>query len=73
MSSWGGGRVHFREKKMPNKTIVPEISQPVQESPQIVPETNEPLSKYVLPKTTVNNAVICCIALNEEPYIDEWR
>ena len=72
MSSWGGGRVHFREKKMPNKTIVPEISQPVQESPQIVPETNEPLSKYVLPKTTLSNAVICCIALNEEPYIDEW-
>ena len=64
MSSWGGGRVHFREKKMPNKTIVPDVSQPVQESPQIVPETNESLSKYVLPKTTVNNAVICCIALN---------
>jgi len=72
MSSWGGGRVHFREKKMPNKTIVPQLPQPVQESPQIVPETNEPLSKYVLPKTTVNNAAICCIALNEEPYIDEW-
>jgi len=72
MSSWGGGRVHFREKKMPNKTIVPQLPQPVQESPQIILEANEPLSKYVLPKTTVNNAAICCIALNEEPYIDEW-
>jgi len=37
------------------------------------PHSNTPIpSKFVIPSTATNHAVICAIALDEEPYIDEW-
>jgi hypothetical protein len=72
MSSWNSGRLHFRERKMPNRPIVPEVSHPIQEPVQIIPTINTNPSKYVFSTKKLNDAVVCCIALNEEPYIDEW-
>ena len=67
MSSWSGGRVHFRERKLPN---LQNISEPniVQTKP-IESNISSAPSRWVIPKYT---AVICAIALNEEKYIDEW-
>lgn len=67
MSSWGGGRVHFRERKLPN---LQNISQPnTVQTKQIETNISPAPSRWVIPKYT---AVICAIALNEEKYIDEW-
>jgi hypothetical protein len=41
MSSWKSGKVHFRERKMPTRAIVPEVSQPIQELAPIVPIRTE--------------------------------
>jgi hypothetical protein len=70
MSSWGGQRVHFRERKMPQQNPVqPPTIQP--QTPTVQP-SNEPLSKYVFTNSNVNDAVVCAIAFEEELYIDEW-
>lgn len=73
MSSWSGGRVHFRERKMPSLKVTPQIniSNPEIKVEQVV---NEYPSKYFIPNRNPksNDAVVCAIALNEEPYIDEW-
>ena len=71
MSSWNNGRPHFRERKpriIPQPPIIDTPSQPI-------PTNNIDTypSKYVLNTNNSNNdAVVCAIALNEEPYIDEW-
>lgn len=78
MSSWSSGKVHFRERKMPNRQ--PPISENIQnnvieQSPSTIDEINfTSPSKYVSTKSKdkVNDAVVCAIALNEELYIDEW-
>ena len=69
MSSWGGNKIHFREKKsIQSAQIQPVLA--VQQSEQQVsqiPKSNP--SRWVIPNYF---AVVCAIALNEEPYIDEW-
>lgn len=64
MSSWSGGKIHFRERKF----------KPISQSNVLDnPTTNIVLpSKYVIPETYKQIAAVCAIALNEEPYIDEW-
>ena len=73
MSSWSSGRVHFRERKMPTPKVIPQIDTPI---PEIKTDelTSQYPSKYFVPNRNlkVNDAVVCAIALNEEPYIDEW-
>lgn len=61
MSSWGGGRVHFRERRLPKSVEAPT---------KIVEYDSKPLpSRWIVPNYF---AVICAIALDEELYIDEW-
>lgn len=71
MSSWGGNRVHFRERKIPSQyhTIQPHTTAPVTSTTQV---SNEPISKYIFTNNAVNDAVVCAIAFEEELYIDEW-
>jgi hypothetical protein len=72
MSSWNNGKAHFRERKT---RVQPQLPIASQQIIQINPtnDTSNP-SKYVLNKTNNkgNDAVICAIAFEEEPYIDEW-
>jgi len=71
MSSWGGGRVHFREKRtIPNNSnpIIPTQVQSQQPPPSIFQNP----SRFVFNSKNVNDAVICTIALDEELYVDEW-
>lgn len=70
MSSWSSGRIHFRERKTPVPSLIPNPIQIPVSTPSIL---NEFPSKYVSNRLTAkNDAIVCCIALNEEPYIDEW-
>jgi hypothetical protein len=73
MSSWSGGRVHFRERKMPTPKDIPQINIPNSEI-KTEEQINEYPSKYFIPNHNIksNDVVICAIALNEELYIDEW-
>lgn len=65
MSSWSGGKVHFRERKMPT----PKIISP---SPTLNISIPQIPSKYLFNSKNINDVVICAIAFEEEPYIDEW-
>jgi hypothetical protein len=67
MSSWGGGRVHFRERKLPNLQNISQAD--IVQTKPIEANISSAPSRWVIPKYT---AVICAIALNEEKYIDEW-
>jgi hypothetical protein len=68
MSSWSGGKVHFRERKMPH----PKITTPISPIPILNIPVSQNLSNYVFNSKNINDAVICAIAFEEEPYIDEW-
>lgn len=72
MSSWSSGRVHFRERKMPNNQInLPRAIENIEVESNKNDLTLTLPSKYIN-NSQINDAVICAIALDEELYIDEW-
>jgi len=70
MSSWCGNRVHFHKRKMPSQPHVAQAQPNVVQAPISTPTQSS--SQYVSNKSIVNDAVVCTIAFEEEPYIDEW-
>jgi hypothetical protein len=71
MSSWNGGRVHFRERRLPKSVEIPSTNVIIEHKS----ENNISIfpSKYVNIKHSHSIfSAICAIALNEELYIDEW-
>lgn len=71
MSSWSSGKVHFRERRMPSPKVIPQVYIPNSEIKTEKIISDYP-SKYFIPKSNTNDAVVCTIAFEEDLYVDEW-